>query len=225
MPRGWSLRSRRSAIAELTLPADPERALSIAYAPRHARAALSALWRLDEQLGTIVARTENAVVGQMRLTWWHDALLALGGVRPVDPLLVDLAATSVDPNALLPLIDGWELLLEPLPMSEDALAQFADKRGATLFRIAADLLGSEGERAADAGRAWALLDLAFRISDRTTAERAVALIPDTRARLPRSLAVLAALSRLDRNAGLDRPRRQGSPGRVLRAMIAGLTGR
>jgi phytoene synthase len=226
MQRGSSRRRRRSAIAEPTLPADPERALTLAYAPRAVRPALSLLWRLDEQLGAVVARGGDPAVVQMRLTWWHDALQNLEHSRPVDPLLIDLAETPrIDPHSLLPLIDGWEALLDPLPLSDEALTLHAEARGACLFRAAARLLRSDEEPAAAAGRLWSLVDLAFRISDRTTAERALSLALPVERRLPPALAPLPALAARDIRRGLDRPRRQGSPARVLRAMAAALTGR
>jgi phytoene synthase len=213
-------------MAEGPVPADPERALALAYAPLKKRAALAALFALDEQLGAIVARTENPLLGQMRLTWWHDALEALGRSRPMDPVLVSLAQEpDIDPVALLPMIDGWEVLLEPLPLSDDMLRRFSQMRGATLFSAASRLLG--GAEADEAGRIWALVDLAFRISDRSTARRALALASGyaaTRRRLPRPLAVLAALARRDVRRGLDRTRRQGSPARLARAMLAGSFG-
>lgn len=212
-------------MAEILVPADPERALSLAYAPSRARPALAALWALDEQLGTIVARTENPAVGQMRLTWWHAALGSLRTEPPVDPVLVALAGVEkLDPTRLLPLIDGWEVLLEPLPLGDAPLLDYAHGRGGTLFRVASDLLG--GGEAAEAGKLWALVDLAFRITDRTTAERALAIARTcTPGRLPRPLAILVALARRDARRGLDRVRRQGSPARIARALLAGLTGR
>lgn len=206
------------------LPDDPERRLSLAYAPAHVRAALGLIWKLDEQLGAIVARAEQPAVAQMRLAWWHDTLTGLRTVRPVDPLLAGIADTaSIDADALLPLIDGWEVLLDPLPLSEQALDAYATMRGATLFAAAAKLLGSVAG-AGSAGRLWALTDLAFRVSDRTTAERALGIAPALPTALPASLRILATLADRDRKRGLDRPRRQGSPLRVARAMLAGLTG-
>src|SRR6476620_2456312 len=100
-------------MSDALVPADPERALALAYAPKEKRAALAALFGLDELLGAIVSRTENPSVGQMRLTWWHGALGSLHASRPVDPLLNALAAVpDIEPASLLPLIDGWEALLE-----------------------------------------------------------------------------------------------------------------
>ena len=200
---------------------DPERALSLAYAPASKRDALALLWRLDEQLSVIVARTDNPTVGQMRLTWWDEALRTARTARPVDPLLVALAEErSIDLETLRPLIDGWEALLDELPLSNEVLDRYASQRGGTLFQAASALLG--GGPADEAGRLWALADLAFRTSDRKTAERALALAKDTRHSLPRPLAMLTALALYDRRRGLDRPRRQGSPARLLRALAAGV---
>jgi phytoene synthase len=162
----------------------------------------------------------------MRLTWWHDALQSLRSARPVDPLLIEIAEEpGIDPQSLLPLIDGWEALLEPLPLSDETLTLHADARGGTLFRVAAELLGAGEVGAIEAGRLWSLVDVAFRISDRETGERALALASAVQGRLPSALAVLATLATMDLRRGLDRPRRQGSPLRVLRAFRAGLTGR
>lgn len=204
---------------------DPERALSLAYAPRGLRRALAALWRLDERLGEIVACTETPAIGQMQLTWWHEALRSLRTAPQVDPILVEIARSpAIDPGTLLPLIDGWEVLLDPLPLADEALVRFADARGATLFRVAGGLLGAGGAELEDAGRLWALADVAFRISDPLTARRALGLAPRVAGRLPRSLAVLAALALRDVRRGHHK-RRQGSPGRIARAMAAGLIGR
>lgn len=206
-------------------PADPERALSLAYAPAALRPALSALWRLDEQLGAIVARTETPAIGQMQLTWWHEALRELDAKPQADPILVAIAeAPGLDPRTLLPLVDGWEVLLDPLPLGDEALTQFASDRGATLFRVAGRLLGSDDAGLEAAGRLWALVDLAFRVSDAVTAKRALALASPVSGVLPGPLAILAALARADLRKGL-RARRQGSPARLARALVAGLTGR
>lgn len=205
---------------------DPERLLALSYANARVQPAIRALWCLDEMLGDFIARTENPVAGQIRLTWWHDSLGSLKEQRPVDPLLRALADTpGINAGALVPLIDGWEVLLDPLPLPDHALRAYASARGGTLFRETARLLDWQGACVEDAGRLWALVDLAFRISDRETAARALALAPGWQGKLPAPLAVLAALARRDLRKGLDHPRRQGGPARVIRAIAAGLTGR
>lgn len=202
--------------------------MSLAYAPRAVRPTLSALWRLDEQLGASVARTENPALAQIRLTWWYDALGSLAGTQPVDPVLIALAgSTAINPAKLLPLIDGWEALLEPLPLSREALERHASNRGGTLFEVAAEVLGADRVQASEAGRLWALVDLAFRVSDRDTAERALDLARSRGCALhdvTRPLGILATLAARDARRGLDRPRRQGSPARLARALWYALTG-
>lgn len=210
---------------------DPERALSLAYAPAAARDALALLWRLDEQLAQIVATTATPAVGQMRLTWWHNALEGLDAApAPAEPLLRDMAAApGLDPATLLELVDGWEALLEPLPLAPAQVALHGQARGATLFRAAAAVLGAPADVAA-AGRLWALTDLAYRVSDAATAGRALdaarAEIPNLPRAWPRRLRPLAVLAGLARHdARLRTPqRRQGSPARVARALRIGLFG-
>lgn len=212
---------------------DPERALSLAYAPASARAALGLLWRVDEQLAQIVATTTTPAIGQMRLTWWHNALEQLhDGPAPAEPLLRALAAQpGIDARLLLPIIDGWEALLDPLPLSDEQVALHGSGRGGALFEAACCLLTGQvdpGVRAA--GELWALVDLACRISDATTAARAIArartiadAVPRAWSRPLRPLGVLAGLARHDSRAEPLR-RRPGAPGRVARALRIGLFG-
>src|SRR3546814_17336884 len=63
---------------------DPELALAICYAPRKARAALAALFALDATLADVLRTTTEPMLGQMRLTWWHDALTRLEAAPPPD---------------------------------------------------------------------------------------------------------------------------------------------
>jgi phytoene synthase len=141
-----------------------ERALILATAPARARAALAALLALDDALGSVLRTTREPMLGQMRLTWWNDALSRLDTVRsPPQPVLAALAASvlphGVTGAVLAGMIDGWEELLDRGVLADDALVRFATARGGTLFRSAAHVLGSE-DRVDEAGRGWALSDLA-----------------------------------------------------------------
>lgn len=214
----------------LPIIADPERRLALAYAPAAARVPLAALWALDEQLGANIAAARDPTLAELRLAWWRDALgkLAEGGGAN-DPLLRVLAPHAAMLPDLAPLADGWIALLGDLPLTEAALAAHAGDRGALLFRASAAILAADHVGVAGAGAGWALSDLASRIGDAETAacarRMAAAHLADARGRWPppmRSLAVLAALAR--RDAADPRPRRQGAPGRLLRALWAGLSG-
>jgi len=215
--------------------ADPEVALAMAYAPVSARPALAALWALDGQFAHIVRSTSEPLIGEMRLTWWHDSLLALETApAPDEPLLQRVQAVlgGADLAALAGMAEGWIELLGAMPLENDALDIYAARRGGALFGQAARMLGA-GDDVAGAGAGWALVDFAFRCSDRDTAARAIGL---AQARMApamgrrwsgpaRPLGILAHLALRDARAGLERPRRQGAPGRMLRAMRHRITGR
>lgn len=70
---------------------DVERALAVRYAPLDAQPGMAALLALDERLGAILRSTREPLIGQMRLTWWHEALAALDTASaPAEPLLSTL---------------------------------------------------------------------------------------------------------------------------------------
>lgn len=187
--------------------ADPLRRLSLAYAPASRRHGLALLYALDEKLGGIVTATREAALGEIRLAWWRERLAALPKGAPAgEPILQGLAPLVADgtlgADRLSELADGWAVLLEPLPLGEEALHRFAEGRGAMLFEQAARLLGSEGSGVADAGAGWALADLSRKMSDAATA-RAARDLAAPRLRIPfrwwlsplRPLALLTWLAR------------------------------
>jgi phytoene synthase len=180
---------------------DVERVLALGYVPKSVRPAVTALWQLDETLGRIVATTTEPMIGQMRLTWWHERLCALdAGERAAEPILGKLAEVLLPHDVrgaeLAVLIEGWEALLEPLPLDDAALKTYGEKRGGALFRMTAQLL--DGRRSDAAGEGWALMDFALKCSDPVSAERAASLARDSLQRveaIPRALRILARLAR------------------------------
>lgn len=176
--------------------------LVLAYAPTVARADFSALVDLDLALGRIVTTTTEPMIGQMRLTWWHEQLIALGGVSaPSEPVLCALdhlvVQGVVTGDALARMVEGWEVLLEPLPHDDVTLRAFAEHRGDGFFLNAANIIGGPVERGLGAG--WALVDFAMNCSDQQTAEKAVEMAREyfTEAKLagPKPLRILAHISR------------------------------
>ena len=166
---------------------------------------MTALWTLDATLGTIVATTTQPLVGQLRLTWWHEALSGLGkstviGEPVLEALAGDVIATGrVDAAALALLVEGWEALLEPMPLDRIWLEAYADGRAA-MFDLSAAILGTPSDR--PSARGWALTDFALRCSDDVTAGRAwelaaSALADASVSTLPRSLRSLARLAEAD----------------------------
>jgi len=219
--------------------ADPERHLSLTYAPPDRRAALAALLALDDTLAQILRTTREPLVGQMRLTWWHAALCALDTAPPpAQPVLQALAAEvlprGVSGAALAGMIDGWEILLEPDPLDDAAIDAFATARGATLFESAGVVLGAAaGDPLAEAGRGWALADLALHSRDALAGVRPRALATGaldaaTKARWSvsaRALGALAHGARMTLAVAPGEAVRPGAPGRVARLAFHRLTGR
>ncbi len=172
--------------------------LALAYAPRRLRNSLAALWALDDALERVVTTTTQPLIGQMRLAWWHEQLLGLDdGPIVAEPVLTALAPLVREQNItgadLAAMIDGWDVLLEPLPYSKDQLRVHASLRGDRLFDLSAQLLGSQVPGGMGAG--WALVDFAMRCSDQTTRERAIELFELVPIKGPKPLRILAQLAR------------------------------
>ncbi|WP_010186946.1 squalene/phytoene synthase family protein [Sphingomonas sp. PAMC 26605] len=217
----------------------PERALVLSYAPAATRTGLAALLALDDTLGQILRTTREPLVGQMRLTWWHDALTALDAAPPPAQPVLQALAESVLPRGvsgaqLAAMIDGWEALLEAEAIGPAALAAHAAARGRTMFVAARSLLGGASSDPVEAaGEGWALADLARHMRDPEAARRAAAAASPAIAaatairwsRAGRPLGALAHLARMDLAVPLDTPILRATPRRVARLALHRLTGR
>ncbi len=214
-------------------PPDPDRWLVLSYAPSATRPALDALFALDDTLGKILRTTREPLVGQMRLTWWYEALGRLDSApAPAEPVLAALQASvlpaGVSGTMLAGMTDGWEALLEPV-LDAAVVERFARDRGRRLFELAGVVVSVSDARIGLAGEGWALADLSQRLSDapsRTTARtRAVAALDAAlRGRWPveaRALGAMALSARFDVSASPTLP---GSPKRVGRLAWHRLTG-
>lgn len=197
---------------------DPDRSFALGHIPSHHRTAVAALWALDEQLGHIVASTTQPMVGQMRLLWWREALGSRASGHPVLAEMTSVLDRGIDADAIGTIIDGWEELLDPLPLDEAQLTAFARARGTQLFTLTARICDVTCPD--DAGAGWALADFGFRCSDKVTSSRALALAGDMLSgvdlkSVPRPLRILVRLARNDVAAG---QRIQRTPWRLLRSV-------
>lgn len=212
---------------------NPERRLILAYASgAAARDALAALLALDDRLADTVRTTSEPMLGQIRLKWWHDAILALDGASPpAEPLLElvarDVVAAGVRGADLAGMADAWAELLGS-ELDAEALQRHA-QRGACLFVAAGRVARTEpSDPLALAGQGWALADLAAGLSDagevaaaRLAAGTALDQALSVRwSRKGRALGAMAQFARLDL-AGIP----VGSPRRVARALWRRLSGR
>jgi 15-cis-phytoene synthase len=202
------------------------RPLVLAYASSAVRADLSALFDLDAALGRIVASTTEAMIGQMRLTWWHERLAALGKEKaPAEPILSALRDLvirgAISGDALAAMVEGWEALLDPMPLDPAALQIFAQKRGDGLFTLAAEICQKPVSIGLGAG--WALVDFAMHCSDDRTATKAVHLAHDyfsnNKISGPKPLRILAHVARAKAKQPPELIRQPISRLMILRAVL------
>ena len=214
-----------------------ERALVIGYVPPPARAGFAALLALDDVLAGIVRTTREPIVGQMRLTWWFDALEALDeGASPVGEPVLTALARDWRPHGgtgamLAGMIDGWEALLSPEPLDPAAMRLFARARGGAMFAAFAAVLGGTVDATVmAAGEGWALADLAANLRDPAQAAAARATAIDSLKTglghaWPRALRPIGMLALLARADVTDTSSRPGSPRRLVRMLMHRIWGR
>jgi 15-cis-phytoene synthase len=213
---------------------NPDIILALAYARHDLRVPFTTLFRLDAQLGSIVAGAREPRLARIKLAWWAQELGGLNSnVSPVDPLLIacnDLVCRyDVTPASLASVALGYDELMDAMPLSVGALAAFGAGRGG-LFGLAAEIAGCEPSLPlATAGKTWALTDYAFHCADRVTAERSLALAKEDEVSLDykwpkrlRPFRLLSAFARFDRQSGLNSPPSTGTPRRLwhlVRALV------
>lgn len=184
--------------ADLVADLPLERRLALAYAPTRSRPTTLALFALDGALGRVVRSTRETMLGQLRLAWWREAL-----ARPIDrqpqgePVLEALRVFGDLRAGLECLVDGWEALLGDAPLPEDRFAAFAAGRGEACSMLSRVLDEDTSAQSAQlAGVAWALAELAPRLSnpqERDNAARLIAAHNWEQVALPRSLRPLKLL--------------------------------
>lgn len=205
--------------------------VALNYARAEFRPKLAAFFALDRRLGQIVASSSETMLGQMRLAWWRDMLNASAQDRPAGDVVLDAIGQSWGGEALAlqPVVDAWEVFLVAEELATDVLAAFGDQRSAPIVAALGSLDARTAEQVQVAGALWALADTAAYVSDETERAKVLDLAkatldaPTSLARIPRSLAVLKALS-LRAIARGGRPLMEGR-GAALTALRAGLIGR
>jgi phytoene synthase len=206
----------------------PEAELALAWSLPKVRPALSIALQLDRRLARIVSRTSEPVLGQMRLTWWREALSKPPTERPLgDPVLEAIGEHWAGREAaLIQMVDGWEVLVTAELLGYEEAKVFAAERGAFFAALAGREDGAAGERLAAAGFRWALADAATAVSD--AEERAILIATglacaNARGAFPRGLRGLAVLEALAlralRRGGRPLMEGRGAPLAALRAAI------
>jgi phytoene synthase len=191
------------------------------YWPVELRPAFDALFAIDDALGEVVASSTQPALGAIRLAWWRDALERLdSSAPPPEPRLqaaaAELLARGVSGASLARIAEGWAALFDEV---RDAEAIGA--RGEALFAAGATLLGSNDAQVTEAGRYFALADVARR---GLAPPLAVAIRPLRIARPLRPLTAFARLAVRDLRHG-EPFEPEATPARAMALLAHRWTGR
>jgi len=144
---------------------DPDRWLSSRFIGNvEARADVVAVYAYDHELARAPRVASNALLGEIRLTWWREAIEEMFEGRPVrhHPTAQALARAverrGLQRDLLETMIDARYRELDATPMNEGDLLDWARDTGGLSAQIAANILDPETEAkmALAGGSAWAL---------------------------------------------------------------------
>lgn len=138
----------------------PDRWLSSRFvADEAARADLIALYALDHELTAIPAKVTNPLMGEIRTTWWIEALEEIAAGTPPRPhaVLRAIAASRLPAQALAALAEARLGDLDP-PKPGEALVRHIDATEGLVMALAARRLSNDAraEHVTEAARAYGL---------------------------------------------------------------------
>jgi len=152
--------------------ADPDRWLASRFiADQQARADVIALYAFDHVLARAPAMVSEPLMGEIRLTWWREALdeIYAGGLVRGHPVSLALAGAvrrrGLDRAPLDEMIAARFGDLDAVPFADEAdVLAYADQTAGALMQVSAQALGAPAgfEPARLAGRAYGLSQLARR---------------------------------------------------------------
>jgi phytoene synthase len=150
---------------DLVRRTDPDRWLSSRFiGDLAARADVIALYAFDHELARAPKVTSNALLGEIRLTWWREALDEIFAGKPVrrhptaEALAGAVVRRSLARERLETMIDARYRELDPEPMSEADALDWARDTGGAAAQLAAQVLdpATDSKMAIAGGSAWAL---------------------------------------------------------------------
>lgn len=169
-----------AAAAGIVRTYDRDRYWSALFAPEPQRAALLALYAFDVELARIPQLISEAMVGQIRLQWWRDAVdLAAPGAKTGNPVADALTRAiltyRLPKEQLIRMADArlTDIYAEPPAGIPEFKAYLVETAGA-VFEMAAAILGAEGETASKAAEQAGLaygLTLALRTLPQQASKR------------------------------------------------------
>lgn len=150
---------------------DPDRWLASRFiADLEERACVVALYAFNHEIARVAGAVSNALMGEIRLTWWAEAVAEIYEGRPVRKHPVTLALAEAIRRHDLPR-EGFEMLIEARFPELDGAPVDPDKSEATLMALAATVLGAPEIDLRAVGRFYAGQ------GDRAQANQAAAALP------------------------------------------------
>jgi phytoene synthase len=144
--------------------ADPDRWLSSRFVGDVAtRADVVTLYAFDRELARAPTVASNALLAEVRLTWWREVLeeifdgQAVRGHPTAQALAAVVARRSLPRDLLEVMIDARYRELDPAQMSEKELLDWARDTGGVSAQLAAQILDprADAKLALAGGTAWA----------------------------------------------------------------------
>lgn len=141
--------------------ADPDRYLSVLYAPEAKRPALFALYAFNDEIARIRDLVSAPMPGEIRLQWWRDAIASgsvegAGGHPVAAALLAAIAEHGLPGAALQNYLDArvFDLYDDPMP-GRTELEGYCGETASALIQLAAIVLDPQSapDHAALAGHA------------------------------------------------------------------------
>ena len=198
--------------------ADPDRYLSLLYAPSDLRDDLAALYAFNAEIAAVRERVSEPLPGEVRLQWWRD-ILATGTAGQAGPgplgraLLETIERHRLPVSAFQAMLDAriFDLYDDPMPSRGD-FEGYAGETAAALIQLAGLVLEPEA--------APAFADAAGHAGCAQAVAGTLRMLPIHRARgqcyVPLDLLEAAGTSREALLAGRD----EAALGRMVAAMVA-----
>ena len=144
---------------------DPDRWLASRFiADLKARADVIALYAFNYELARVAGGVSNALMGEIRLTWWREAMDEIAAGRPArkHPTVEAVAAAGYPLSALAEMADARMADLDAAPFADEAQAlAYLDATAGAVMMLAAWRLDPKADLHAvkSAARAYGLAGL------------------------------------------------------------------
>jgi phytoene synthase len=159
---------------------DPDRRLAALFASSEARQGLLTLYAFNHEISRVADAVSESLIGEMKLTWWRDAVSDLYASPPVIrrhdvteglSVLVDRVSEAELLALIEPRLD--DISARPYASQTDVL-DYVDRTSGALMSLALKICGVELDPnwVRDAGRAWGLTGLLRAFAHRASIGRA-----------------------------------------------------